>query len=188
MTPYRPAAPAGTADWQSAGTWVGRRACRRSAYRRPAYRRPEYRRQTRNREVDVRTRGALVTLAAVAAGVATTAVLSACQRPVANVAPARPVVAAASTASAVAPPSAPPVEFTIAPADGATAVAPATPVSVLVSNGILTAVSVQASDGSAVAGVLDSATHSWVATDNLVPATTYAITATALDNDGVRTE
>jgi lipoprotein-anchoring transpeptidase ErfK/SrfK len=101
--------------------------------------------------------------------------------------PARPVVAA-STASAVPPPSTPPVDFTIAPADGDTAVAPATPVSVLVSNGILTAVSVRALDGSAVPGVLNSATHSWAATAGLVPATTYAITATALDNDGVRTE
>jgi len=142
-------------------------------------------------EVQVRTRGGRLTLAAVAAGVATTAVLSACQRPVASVAPAaRPVVAASTAgagAGAVAPPT-PPVEFTIAPADGATAVAPATPVSVSVSNGVLTAVSLHDPDGSAVPGTLNSATHSWAATAGLVPATTYAITATAIDNDGVRTE
>src|SRR5450755_347056 len=95
--------------------------------------------ETRKREVDVRTRGGRLSLAAVAAGVAVTAVLSACQRPVASVAPAaRPVVAASTAgAGAVAPPT-PPVEFTIAPADSASAVAPATPVSVSVSNGILT--------------------------------------------------
>src|SRR5450631_4419758 len=147
--------------------------------------------KSRDWEVEVRTRGGRLMLAAVAAGVATTAVLSACQRPVASVAPAaRPVVAtstAGAGAGAVAPPT-PPVEFAIAPADGATAVAPATPVSVSVSNGILTAVSLHDLDGSAVPGTLNSATHSWAATTGLVPATTYAITATALDRDGVRTD
>src|SRR5450631_1236322 len=147
--------------------------------------------KSRDWEVEVRTRGGRLMLAAVAAGAATTAVLSACQRPVASVAPAaRPVVAtstAGAGAGAVAPPT-PPVEFAIAPADGATAVAQATPVSVSVSNGILTAVSLHDLDGSAVPGTLTSATHSWAATAGLVPATTYMVTATALDRDGVRTD
>jgi lipoprotein-anchoring transpeptidase ErfK/SrfK len=116
--------------------------------------------------------------------------LAACERSVAidtlDTLPSAPATKAPVTARPALP--APPAELTVAPADGATAVAPDSRVSVSVANGTLTDVSVLDPQGDTVVGALDPKAHSWDSTESLAPATQYLVTATAIDAAGAATE
>jgi len=127
-------------------------------------------------------------------GVLVLSSLAACERAVAidTLGPSPSQVSAAPTNNAPAPSAAPsispPAQLTVAPADGATAVALGSHVSVSVADGTLTAVSVADSDGNTVVGSLDPTLHSWDSTGTLVPGTQYLVTATAVSQGGTSTE
>jgi lipoprotein-anchoring transpeptidase ErfK/SrfK len=131
-------------------------------------------------------------VAAVAAlvGVLLLSSLTACERSVAidtlDTLPSAPAAAAPVSAGPALHVAA--ARLTVAPADGATAVAPDVRVSVSVANGTLTDVSVLDPDGDTVLGALDPKAHSWDSTGTLAPATQYLVTATAVDAGGAATE
>jgi lipoprotein-anchoring transpeptidase ErfK/SrfK len=143
----------------------------------------------------VRSRDGLhpaVTVVAALAGVLVLSTLTACERSVAI-----DTLDTAPSASASASPSAPdpaspspvlPAQVSVAPADGATAVALGSTVSVSVAHGTLTNVTVSDPDGDPVVGQLGSDAHSWDSTGTLAPATQYLVTATAVDASGTATE
>jgi lipoprotein-anchoring transpeptidase ErfK/SrfK len=132
-------------------------------------------------------------MSAVAAlvGVLVFSSLTACERSVAidtlGTVPSAPA-ASASPASSATPTPAPPAQVTIAPADGASAVAPDSRISVSVANGTLTDVSVHDPTGDTVVGELGPNAISWDSTGSLAPATQYLVTASAIDATGAATE
>ena len=140
------------------------------------------------------SRDGLKTVIAGAVGVLVLSSLAACERAVAidSLGPAPSQVAGAPTknvpAASAAPSISPPAQLTLAPADGATAVALGSHVSVSVADGTLTAVSVADSEGDTVIGSLDPTSHAWDSTGTLVPGTRYLVTATAVSQGGTSTE
>ena len=140
------------------------------------------------------SRDGLKTVIAGAVGVLVLSSLAACERAVAidTLGPAPSQVAGAPTknapAASAAPSISPPAQLTLAPADGATAVALGSHVSVSVADGTLTAVSVADSEGDTVVGSLDPTSQSWDSTGTLVPGTRYLVTATAVSQGGTSTE
>ncbi len=131
-----------------------------------------------------------VAVVAALVGVLLLSSLTACERSVAidtlDTLPSAPAATAPVSASPALP--APPAQLTVAPADGATAVAPDSRVSVSVANGTLTDVSVLDPEGDTVVGALDPNAHSWDSTGTLAPATQYLVTATAVDAGGAATQ
>jgi lipoprotein-anchoring transpeptidase ErfK/SrfK len=125
------------------------------------------------------------------AGVLVLSTLTACERSVAidtlDTLPSAPASASAPAAPATPSPVLP-AQVTVAPADGATAVALGSAVSVSVAHGTLTDVSVADPDGDTVVGQLDAGAHTWDSTGTLAPATQYLVTATAVDASGAATE
>ncbi len=141
------------------------------------------------------SRDGLKTAIAGAVGVLVLSSLAACERAVAidTLGQTPSQVAGAPTknvpAASAAPPSiSPPAQLTLAPADGATAVALGSHVSVSVVDGTLTAVSVADAAGDTVVGSLDPTSQSWDSTGTLVPGTRYLVTATAVSQGGTSTE
>ena len=141
------------------------------------------------------SRGGLKVVIAGVVGVLALSSLAACERAVAIDevrAPLTPGVTASASSSAPAVPASPsvspPAQLTVAPANGATAVALGSRVSVSVSDGTLTDVSVADSDGNTVVGSLDPTSHSWDSTGALVPGTQYIVTATAVSDGGTTTQ
>jgi lipoprotein-anchoring transpeptidase ErfK/SrfK len=141
----------------------------------------------------VRSRDGLHPAAAVVSalvGVLLLSSLAACERSVAidtlNTLPSVPAASAPVSASPAVPVQ--PAQLTVAPADGATAVAPGSRVSVSVANGKLTDVSVLDPQGDTVVGALDPNAHSWDSTGTLAPATQYLVTATAVGAGGAATQ
>ncbi|HEY0870559.1 MAG TPA: Ig-like domain-containing protein, partial [Acidothermaceae bacterium] len=139
----------------------------------------------------MRSRDGLMTVVAAIVGVLVFSSLTACERSVAidtlDTVPSAPVSSAPPVSSAK-PTPAPPAQVTIAPADGASAVAPDARVSVSVANGTLTDVTVHDPTGDTVVGELGQNAHSWDSTGSLAPATQYLVTATAVDATGTATE
>ena len=141
------------------------------------------------------SRGGLKVAIAGVVGVLALSSLAACERAVAIDTGGQPPVTPAASApdsSAPAVPASPsvspPAQLTVAPANGATAVALGSHVTVSVADGTLTAVSVADSDGDTVVGALDPASHSWDSTGALVPGTQYIVTATAVSDGGTTTQ
>jgi lipoprotein-anchoring transpeptidase ErfK/SrfK len=138
----------------------------------------------------VRSRDGLMTAVAALVGVLVFSSLTACERSVAmdtlDTVPSAPV-ASAPPVSATPTPT-PPAQLTIAPADGASAVAPDSRTSVSVANGTLTDVTVHDPTGDTVIGELGPNAHSWGSTGSLAPGTQYLVTASAVDATGAATE
>jgi lipoprotein-anchoring transpeptidase ErfK/SrfK len=141
------------------------------------------------------SRGGLKAAIVGVVGVLALSSLAACERAVAidslGAPPSQGATAAASSAPAVPPASpslSPPVQLTVAPADGATAVALGSHVSVSAADGTLTVVTVADSSGDTVVGALDPTSHSWDSTGVLVPGTQYLVTATAVSQSGTSTQ
>jgi lipoprotein-anchoring transpeptidase ErfK/SrfK len=141
------------------------------------------------------SRGGLKVAIAGVVGVLALSCLAACERAVAidtlGAAPPSRVAGAPSNSAPAVPasPSVSPVaQLTVAPANGATAVALGSHVSVSVADGTLTAVSVADPDGDTVVGALDPTSHSWDSSGALVPGTQYVVTATALSAGGTTTQ
>ena len=139
------------------------------------------------------SRGLKAVIAGVA-GVLALSSLAACERAVAidtlgtPPSPAASAPTNAAPAGPAAPSVSPPAQLTVAPANGATAVALGSHVSVSVADGTLTAVSVADSGGDPVVGSLDATSHSWDSTGALVPGTQYVVTATAVSAGGTSTQ
>lgn len=85
------------------------------------------------------------------------------------------------TSCQVAPP---PLTVTTSPANGATNISPATPVTVTVAKGKLTQVDLTNPEGKPVAGALSDDGHSWRTTEPLGYGKTYTYSGTATDADG----
>ncbi len=141
------------------------------------------------------SRGGLKVAIAGVVGILALSSLAACERAVAIDTVGQPAVTPSASAPATSAPAvpaspsvSPPAQLTVAPANGATAVALGSHVTVSVADGTLTAVSVADSDGDTVVGALDPASHSWNSTGPLVPGTQYIVTATAVSNGGTTTQ
>jgi lipoprotein-anchoring transpeptidase ErfK/SrfK len=138
----------------------------------------------------VRSRDGLMTAVAALVGVLVFSSLTACERSVAidtlDTLPSAPVASAPPVSAT--PTRTPPAQLTIAPADGASAVALDSRISVSVANGRLTDVSVHDPTGDTVVGELGPNAHSWDSTGSLVPGTHYLVTASAVDAAGAATE
>jgi lipoprotein-anchoring transpeptidase ErfK/SrfK len=102
------------------------------------------------------------------------------------VATARPVTAVHPVAQQVASKPVPPAVVTMTPANGASKVAPDTPVQVLASGGSLTEVTV-ADSSSAFTGQYGPGSTSWSTTWGLKAATAYTVTAVARNSKGTTT-
>ena len=94
--------------------------------------------------------------------------------------------AAAATTAAEPAPVEPAVISTDPPLD-AVDVAPVTPLHVFASHGTLTEVTVTDDEGAVLPGGLDQAGTSWTASTELAYGTTYAVSATAVAQDGAPT-
>lgn len=130
--------------------------------------------------------GVFATMAAAATS------LAACtQSRAARSAPTTGATKATSTASAsattVAPPVVPPAQIALYPANSASAVNPAIPVTVTVGDGTLGAVTLTSSDGAAVPGQLSPDATGWTATGQLGYKRTYTLTADAVNSAGAKT-
>jgi lipoprotein-anchoring transpeptidase ErfK/SrfK len=141
------------------------------------------------------SRGGLKAAIVGVVGVLALSSLAACERAVAIDSLGAPPSQVATTAPAGSAPAvpaspsvSPPVQLTVAPADGATAVALGSHVSVSAADGTLTTVTVADSSGDTVVGSLDPTSHSWDSTGALVPGTQYLVTATAVSQSGTSTE
>lgn len=80
--------------------------------------------------------------------------------------------------------SAQPARMAMAPADGATGVAPAEPITVTVFNSEIDEVTVTGADGSIIRGVIADDKHSWTATDRPKYGVKYNVAGTATAADG----
>lgn len=95
--------------------------------------------------------------------------------------------AAGGGSGATASASAAPAVIAVTPASGASEVRPDAPVTVTATAGSLTAVTVQAPDGTALPGALDAAGTTWTSSAPLALATQYAVHATAANAAGAVT-
>ncbi|GAA0323754.1 L,D-transpeptidase [Kineococcus aurantiacus] len=87
-------------------------------------------------------------------------------------------------ASASPSPSATPATITVTPADAAVDVRPDAPVTVTVTDGTLTDVTVTAADGTPLAGALDPAGTTWTSSATLTTGTAYSVHAVAAGASG----
>jgi lipoprotein-anchoring transpeptidase ErfK/SrfK len=117
-------------------------------------------------------------VAAVLAGVALPFGLGACQS---DTGPA------ASGPSSSESPSAAPASVVVTPADAAVDVRPDSPVTVTVTGGKLTDVTVTGADGAPLAGTVDAAAKTWTSSAALAPGTAYAVHAVATNDAGTAT-
>ena len=106
-------------------------------------------------------------------------VLPACQTDTPAAAGTPEATTAAPVAAAPSSPSAPAVVISTDPPLGSVDVAPVAPLVVNAGNGTLTSVTVTADDGTPLAGALDPAGRSWVATDEMAHGTSYTVAAAA---------
>ena len=86
------------------------------------------------------------------------------------------------------PPPVPAATVSVVPVDAATGVFPDQPVTVTATGGTLAKVAVKDADGNAVDGGPGTAPDTWVSTGALAPATTYTVTATAVNSQGKQTD
>jgi lipoprotein-anchoring transpeptidase ErfK/SrfK len=117
---------------------------------------------------------------AVAVGLVALSLAAGCQTgPAAANTPAHAATPAVSSATPV-----PPVELTITPADKATNVPLTSSVAIQAIDGTIARVEVKDPSGAMINGSLDATAHSWRSADQLVPSTSYLVTAEAVDAAG----
>ncbi len=106
-------------------------------------------------------------------------VLAGCQRATSSGQSQKPSSSHSTSAAPV-----PAAQISIVPADASTGVAPDQLVKVSATGGTLTDVKVSGADGDSVAGATDATSATWVSSAQLAPATTYTVSATAVNSQG----
>lgn len=130
--------------------------------------------------------GTRIRLATAVAGVTLLGSVTGCSvQSAASGAGAGPAKAATVTTTATPTPTVPLATATVTTAHGLKAALPSDPITVTVTGGALSAVSVKDAAGKAVEGTLTGAT--WKPTRNLLPDAAYTVTATATNEAGIAT-